>query len=83
VLYHDTLIPQATQAADLAQTWYESGTNSFTDLIESRLVLENFQLAGTRAQADYLIALAELQRLTGAPIEGAGNANPESQEATQ
>ena len=80
-LYRDSLIPQASQAADLAQTWYESGKNSFTDLIESRLVLENFELSGARAQADYLIALAELQRLTGAPIDQIGNSSQKTQEA--
>ena len=79
-LYRETLIPQASQAVELAQTWYESGESSFNDLIESRLVLGNFQLAGARAQADYLIALAELQRLTGVPV---GNIETPVEEAAE
>ena len=79
-LYQGTLIPQASQAVNLAQTWYESGESSFNDLIESRLVLGDFQLAGARAQADYLIALAELQRLTGVPV---GNTETPVEEAPE
>jgi outer membrane protein, heavy metal efflux system len=82
-LYRDSLIPQANLATDLAQTWYESGESSFNDLVESRLVLGNFELAGSRAQADYLIALAELQRLAGVPVENLQNPVEEMPEAAQ
>ena len=34
-------------------------------LIETRMVVQNFELATSRAEADYLISLAELQKLTG------------------
>ncbi|MCX6646331.1 MAG: TolC family protein [bacterium] len=83
VLYRDSLIPQAALATDLAQTWYESGESSFNDLVESRLVLGNFELAGARAQADYLIALSELQRLAGVPVENLQNPVVEIPEAAQ
>jgi len=69
-LYRKTLLPDAVQAADLAQRWYEGGQISFTGVIESRMVVQNFQLATARAEADYLISLTDLQKLTGIPVFG-------------
>jgi outer membrane protein TolC len=74
-LYRDTLIPQALQAADLAQTWFDAEEISFSELIEDRLVVQNFQLAGARAEADYLSSLAQLERLIGAPLDSSTQVN--------
>lgn len=70
-LYRDTLLPEAENAAALAQTWYEAGQAPFSQLLESRLVVGNFEFATARAKADYLISLAELGRLAGVPVTGA------------
>jgi cobalt-zinc-cadmium efflux system outer membrane protein len=67
-LYSDTLLPQAVEAASLAQTWYDEEQISFSQLVESRMVVENFELAEARARADYLESLVELQRLVGAQV---------------
>jgi cobalt-zinc-cadmium efflux system outer membrane protein len=67
-LYRNTLLPEAQKAAALAQTWYEAGQAPFSQMIESRLVVSNFELATARAEADYFKTLAELQRLAGVPV---------------
>ena len=69
-LYRDTLLPDAVNAAELAETWFEQEQISFTELIETRMVVQNFELATARAQADYLDSLVELQSLTGIPVFG-------------
>ncbi|HEX9745859.1 MAG TPA: TolC family protein, partial [bacterium] len=72
VLYRDTLVPDAVNSAELAQTWYENGEINFMTLIETRLVVQNFSLALARAEADYLKTLADLHKLTGIEIFGPG-----------
>ena len=67
-LYKESLLPQARNASDLAQTLYEQNKTSFSELLETRLVVGNFETASARAQADYLQALAELSRLAGIPV---------------
>jgi hypothetical protein len=69
-LYRNVLLPEAISAADLSQTWYEGEQINFSGLIESRMVVQNFQLATVRAEADYLVELIELQRLTGIDVFG-------------
>ena len=76
-LYRNTLLPEAISAAELSQTWYEDGQIPFSNLVETRLVVQNFQLAFARAEADYLKSLVELQKLTGLPVFG------DSQEAAE
>lgn len=68
VLYRDTLLPEARHASLLAQTWYENESVPFSQLIEARLVVTNFELAAARASTDYLQSLAELERLAGVPL---------------
>lgn len=68
VLYRDTLLPQAQNASQMAQTLYEQGKTEFSELLETRMVVGNFETASARAQVDYLKALADLSRLTGMPV---------------
>lgn len=68
VLYRDTLLPQARNASQMAQTLYEQGKTEFSELLETRMVVGNFEIASARAQTDYLKALADLSRLTGTPM---------------
>lgn len=69
-LYRDTLVPQADQALKIAETVYRSGKGDFLDLIDAERLLLEFQLAAERAFADREIALAEIEKLIGAPIIG-------------
>lgn len=68
VLYRDTLLPQAQSASQMAQTLYEQGKTEFSELLETRMVVGNFETASARAQADYLKALGDLSKLTGTPV---------------
>ena len=67
-LYHDDLLPQSAKAITIAETWYREGQSSFSDFIETQAVWYNFQLALSRAQADYEKFLARLERLIGRSI---------------
>lgn len=64
-LYETDLVPQAARSMELAEAWYREGASSFTDFIETQSVWFNFQLALARAEADYSIYLARLERLAG------------------
>jgi outer membrane protein TolC len=83
-LYQSDLVPQAARSMALAETWYQAGESSFTDFIETQAVWYNFQLALARAQADFGINLARLERMAGSPLTGdiqaptpsAGKASP-------
>jgi outer membrane protein TolC len=64
-LYSDTLIPKAQQSLEVTREGFESGSISFTSLIEAQRTLLEFQLAADRAAADREIRLAEIEMLTG------------------
>jgi outer membrane protein TolC len=65
VLYRDQLVPQAFNAMRTAETWFREGEGSFSDFIETESVWYNFQLALTRASADYGKYLTRLEALAG------------------
>ena len=60
-LYGKELLPQAAKSMEIAETWFRQGESSFSDFIETQAVWYNFQLAYTRARADYGIYLARLE----------------------
>ena len=64
-LYSDTLLPKARQSMEVTREGFESGSVSFTSLIEAQRTLLEFQLAADRARADREIRLAEIELLTG------------------
>ncbi|MBI5967274.1 MAG: TolC family protein [Deltaproteobacteria bacterium] len=73
-LYRDQLLPQASQAMEIAETWFREKQGSFTDFVETQSVFYNFQLALARAKADYGRYLAQLERLAGRSVtHGGGN----------
>jgi cobalt-zinc-cadmium efflux system outer membrane protein len=67
-LYRDELLPQATKAMELAETWFREKQGSFTDFIETESVYYNFQLSLARAKADYGRNLAQLERIAGVSL---------------
>lgn len=64
-LYETDLLPQSLGALNTGELWFNQGKGSFSDLLEARSVVHNFQLALARAKADYLKALARLEALAG------------------
>jgi len=67
-LYSNDLLPQAAKSIELAETWFQGGQSSFSDFVETQAVLYNFQLALSRARADYGKYLARLEGVVGQSI---------------
>ncbi len=72
-LYKESLIPQALQSLEIAETWYKQNKGSFTGLLEARSTWLNFQLAYQRGLADYFQHIARMQKLIGVNLEIAKN----------
>jgi outer membrane protein TolC len=64
-LYGESLIPQAQQSMEIAETWYENGEGSLSGLLETQSIFYNFQIAYFRSVADYLKTVADLEKVTG------------------
>jgi outer membrane protein TolC len=72
-LYRNDLLPQASKAMEIAETWLQEGETSFSDFIETQSVWYNFQLTLQRAMADYGRYLARLERLVGQDLTRAND----------
>lgn len=72
-LYQKSLIPQALQSLDIAETWYKQNKGSFAGLLEARSTWLNFQLAYQRGLADYFQHIAGMEKLIGVNLEIAKN----------
>ena len=72
-LYKESLIPQALQSLDIAETWYKQNKGSFAGLLEARSTWLNFQLAYQRGLADYFQHIARMEKLIGVNLEIAKN----------
>ena len=72
-LYEKNLIPQATAAMEVAETWStEGGAKDIAGFLETQSVWLNFNLARLRAIADYQQALARMERLIGGTMPAGG-----------
>ena len=72
-LYKKSLIPQALQSLEIAETWYKQNKGSFAGLLEARSIWLNFQLAYQRALADYFQNIARAEKLIGGNLKIAKN----------
>ncbi len=68
-LYQESLIPQAEQSMETAETWYKEKRGSFSGLLEVQSVWLNFNLAHKRALSDYYQRIAQLEKLVGVSLE--------------
>lgn len=64
-LFESVLIPQAEEALRSSEAAYETGQLGVLDLLDSERVLLEVRLTNRRFYADYLIALADLERALG------------------
>jgi len=64
-LYEKVLIPQAKQALESTVTAYSTGQLNALDLIDSERFLLGVRLARAKMKADYLKALADIERAIG------------------
>ena len=67
-LYENALVPQAEQAQRATEEAYATGTTGVLDLLDSEEVLLDVRLGLARLEADYLQALADMERAIGAPF---------------
>ena len=67
-LYENSLIPQAEDAIEVAESWHQEGTKSIAGFLETQSVWLNFNLARLRAITDYQQNVARLERLIGGSI---------------
>jgi len=65
-LYERVLIPQARQALDSTEAAYATGQLNALDLIDSERFLLTVRLARAKLGADYMKALADIERAIGA-----------------
>ena len=68
-LYRGSLIPQAQQSIETAETWYKEKKGSFSGLLEMQAVWLNFNLALQRSISNHQQYLAKLERLIGRNLE--------------
>jgi cobalt-zinc-cadmium efflux system outer membrane protein len=78
-LLRTSLVPQSTQALDVARVGYQSDRGDFLDIIDNQRMLAEARLGYYAALADLEAARADLERAVGAPI-GAAPAAAEGQE---
>jgi len=64
-LVEDVLLPQAREAQRSTEAAYQTGQVGVIDLLDSERVLLDVRLMNERQRADYLVALAALERAVG------------------
>jgi len=64
LLYKKRFIPEAKDSMDFAEARYKTGKESLGRLLETESMWIDFRLIYYRAFTDYLIGIAELERLT-------------------
>ena len=71
-LFEDALLPQAEQALSATEEAYSAGVTGVLELLDSEEMLLDVRLGLARLQADYMKALAEMERAIGSafPEEG-------------
>jgi outer membrane protein TolC len=72
-LYADALVPKAEQSLQVAESAFQAGQGSFTDLIDAQRILLEFQLVYERALSNHEQSLAKLEMLVGREIPKTGN----------
>lgn len=67
-LYENALVPQAEQALRATEEAYATGTTGVLDLLDSEEMLLDVRLGLARLEADYMQALADMERAIGSPF---------------
>ena len=69
-LFDTVLIPQAEEALRSTESAYQTGQAGVLDLLDSERVLLQVRIGNARQEADFLVALAELERAVGTRFPG-------------
>lgn len=78
LLYHDQLRPQAEATLQASVIAYENNKTEFLDLIDSQMRVIDLDLAWMEAVGDFDAHLADLEMVTGAPVETSRAASQEA-----
>ena len=78
-LYRDTLIPKAEQSLKVAQQAFEGGETDFLSLIDAERMLLEFEVQYERARTERARRLAEIEKMVGAEVETAQQAQTEGE----
>ncbi|MBZ0257651.1 TolC family protein, partial [bacterium] len=68
-LYRTTLIPEAKQSLEVAETDYQGARTDFIDYLDAQRTWLDFNLAQFNAQRMYGVTLAELERVVGMSLD--------------
>jgi outer membrane protein, heavy metal efflux system len=66
-LYRDKLIPLANETVEASRAAYEAATAGFLELITARRTLQDVESMALNRLAEYEVAIAELEAITGNP----------------
>lgn len=72
-LFERALLPQAEQALRATEEAYAEGVAGVLELLDSEEMLLDVRLGLARLRADYMKALADMERATGAPFPEEGS----------
>ena len=67
-LLENEILPKATQALNVLESAYESGTVDFLKLLDAERAVERFDLEHERARVEFEKRLADLERAVGKPL---------------
>ncbi len=65
----DVLVQQASENLRLAESRFSSGLGSAIEITDAMVVLDNARIASVQAVYDYNVALAQLRRAMGIPLQ--------------
>jgi outer membrane protein, heavy metal efflux system len=66
-LYRDKLVPLANETVEASRAAYEAATGGFLELITARRTLQDIESMALNRLAEYEVAIAELEAITGNP----------------
>lgn len=75
-LFERALLPQAEQALRATEEAYSAGVTGVLELLDSEAVLLDVRLGLARMRADYMKALADMERAIGSPFPEEGASSP-------
>ncbi|MCY4647152.1 MAG: TolC family protein [Gammaproteobacteria bacterium] len=75
-LFERALLPQAEQALRATEEAYSAGVTGVLELLDSESVLLDVRLGLARMRADYMKALADMERAIGSPFPEEGASSP-------
>ncbi len=66
-LYRDKIVPLANETVEASRAAYEASTGGFLELITARRTLQDVESMALNRLAEYEVAIAELEAITGNP----------------